>query len=98
MDINLATEIVPRGRLDGFTGSPTFAPSGPNHLLESEPSHSINPYEISDAIVPVDKGETRPRKRFRIIQELANAALDLPSAYKEAMWSAIHMNGKGQYQ
>nr|CCA28090.1 AlNc14C1108G12780 [Albugo laibachii Nc14] len=66
MDINTATEIVPRGRLDGFTGSRTFAPSGPNHLLESEPSHSIVPYEISDAIAPVDIEETRPQKRFRI--------------------------------
>nr|CCA15902.1 AlNc14C16G1762 [Albugo laibachii Nc14] len=35
MDINTEMEIVPRGRLDGFTGSPTFAPSGLNHLPES---------------------------------------------------------------
>nr|CCA17201.1 AlNc14C31G2899 [Albugo laibachii Nc14] len=78
-DINTEMEIVPAGRLDGFTGSPTFAPSGPNHHFESEPSHSITPYEFSDAIVPVDIEETRPQKRFRIEQEQANAALDLPS-------------------
>nr|CCA21191.1 AlNc14C114G6482 [Albugo laibachii Nc14] len=70
MDINTEMEIVPRGRLDGVTGSPTFAPSGTNHLLE------------------MDKEETRPQKRFRIEQEQANAALDLPSTYKEAMRSA----------
>ena len=48
-DVNMVinTEMeIPRGRMDGFTGSPTFAPSGPNHLLESEPSDSIVPYEI----------------------------------------------------
>ena len=88
MDINTEKEIVPRGTLDDFTGSPTFEPSGPNHLLESEPSHSIVPYEISDAIVPVDKEETRPQKRFRIEQKQVNAALDLPSTYKEAVRSA----------
>nr|CCA26485.1 putative polyprotein [Albugo laibachii Nc14] len=88
MDINTEMEIVPRGRLDGFTGSLTFAPSGPNHLLESETSHSIAPYEISDDIVPVDIEETRPQKRFRIEQEQANAALDLPSTYKAAMRSS----------
>nr|CCA25182.1 putative polyprotein [Albugo laibachii Nc14] len=55
MDINTATEIVPRKRFDGYTGSPTFEPSGPNHLRESEPSNSIVPYEISDAIGPVDR-------------------------------------------
>nr|CCA16745.1 AlNc14C25G2490 [Albugo laibachii Nc14] len=84
MDINTATEVVPRARLDCFTASPTFAPSRPNHLLESKPSHSIVPNQISDAIVPVDIEETRPQKRFRIEQEQANAALDFPSTYKEA--------------
>lgn len=98
MDFNSATEIVPRGRLDGFTGSPTFAPSGPNHLLESEPSHSIVPYEISDAIIPVDIEETRPQKRFRIEQEQANAVLDLPSTYKEAMRSPDSDEWKKAFQ
>ena len=58
MDINTEMKIVPSMRLDGFTGFPTFAPSGPNHLLESEPSNSIVPYEISDAIVSADIEET----------------------------------------
>nr|CCA28130.1 AlNc14C1256G12852 [Albugo laibachii Nc14] len=78
MDINTEMEFVPRMELDGFTVSPTFAPSEPNHLLEDEPSHLIMPYEISDAIVPVDMAETRTHKRFGIEQEQANAALDLP--------------------
>nr|CCA26638.1 AlNc14C397G11339 [Albugo laibachii Nc14] len=76
-----------KGEIGWFYWFSDFAPSGPNHLLESEPSHSIVPYEISDAIVPVDIEEKRPQKRFGIEQEQANAALDLPSTYEEAIRS-----------
>nr|CCA24797.1 AlNc14C259G9778 [Albugo laibachii Nc14] len=88
MHVNTYMEIVLRGRLHGYNGYSIFTPSGTINLLQSKQSHSIFPYESSDAIAPITPKLTRPQKRFRIEQKQSNIALDAPKMYKEATRSA----------
>jgi hypothetical protein len=56
----------------------------------SEPSHALVPVESSNAIVPVTNDQNqaeRQNKRNRIEYEHANAALETPSTYDDALKS-----------
>lgn len=79
--------IVPRGRLKAFDGSPIFGSSGNVHNILIE----LPPSENAQALVPVDRSESivqgseRPPKRLRIGYKEANAALETPTTFKDAI-------------
>lgn len=77
--------IVPSGRQHGSNSSPIFSPYRSNAaLLPGANDQEIVPYEDSTALVP---SNDRPCKRYRTEYEQANAALEAPATYDEALHS-----------
>ena len=78
--------IVPRGRQDGSNSSPIFSSYRSNAaLLPGVNDQEIVPYEQATALVP---SNDRPCKRYRTEYEQANAALEAPATYDEALHSS----------
>nr|CCA27625.1 putative polyprotein [Albugo laibachii Nc14] len=79
--------IVPRGRYYVSSGYTPFRPFEHDTLLHGDNSHTMVPYETSESIVPHKTEEIRPPKRHQIEYDQANAALEAPTTYEDAIES-----------
>nr|CCA26097.1 AlNc14C346G10858 [Albugo laibachii Nc14] len=93
-DLNTIQVIVPKGRLDDFESYPVSGKPQISHnvflaLPPSNSSQALVPVESSTSIVSVTISDTLNRlsKRYRIQFAQADAAIEAPSSYREALES-----------
>ena len=95
VDVDPAQAIVPRGRSTHITNFSEMVPSrygghnGATALTPSSYSQALIPLSHSEAVVPgrSDDHADRAPKRYRIEYEQANAALEAPLTYQDAICS-----------
>ena len=102
MDVNTEQAIVPRRGLNQINDSSDLVPSrygghnGPAVLIPSQNYQALTIVSHYEAIAParnVDQAERSP-KRYRIDYEHANAALEAPGTYYDAICSPQAKMGK----
>ena len=83
-EIDTERSVVPRGRVMESSDSPLF---GTTSALESDhvEPFALPPSENSQAMVPYQDNQERPNKRYRVEYGHANAALEAPTTYSEAI-------------